>query len=1013
VTNIGANAFSDCGNITSLILNCKSIDNWFSDSRTKVTNISLGDGVETIGTSAFENFSAISSINIPNNVTSIEANAFAGCTGLTSIAIPDSVKSVGASAFKGCEKITSLSLYCKNIGNWFSDINSQITSVTLGNGVEEIADHAFAGFSALPSISLPQRVKSIGSSAFAGCSALTSFCIPNSVTAIGSSAFNGCGNIKDLTVNCKKTGNWFSDIKTQVTKLTLSDNLEEIGDSTFEGFSGISSLTIPKNVKSIGERAFADCNKLNIVTLSSNAVASKTYSSTDNFNVTFGSQVQKYIIDEKVTSIGSNAFYGCSGMNEIVIGKNVTSVGEQAFYGCNNIHTLTLNCKSIGNWFSDCKTKVTKVTLGEEVEEIGNSAFEGFSAITSINLPNSVKSIQAAAFKGCTGLTSIAIPDGVTGFGDEAFSGCTGLSSIDIPAGMTSIGKQAFRECSGLASVVIPSGVMSIGEQAFHLCSNLTAVTLNSNAIASKTYSTSNNIGSIFGPQVKTYVIGGDVTALGGSSFSNCGSLNSITIPGSVKSIGNDAFSDCVNLEIANIEALSAWCNVSLAGITSNPLTFTHRLFVNGEEVKNLVIPESVSAVENYAFAGCTGLTAVAIPSSVTSIGEKAFTGCSSITALNLNCKNIGNWFMDSKAKVKEIALGDQVEEIGGSVFAGYTALTSITIPASVTNIGENAFEGCNRLNSVHITDLDAWCNILFANRASNPLTYAHRVYLNGEEITDLEIPESVSSVGNYAFTGCSNLASASIPNSVREVGGSAFYGCSGIKTLNIGSGMTKIESLAFAELSSLEDIYCYAVRYPVTATDAFKDSYLEYVTLHVPERSVTPYSNHAVWGQAIKIVPIKEEEDEPIYLTLQDAERGLLKLLAQQGKTYTFVVEPQEGWRIHSVCFNDEEVTAQLDENNSYTTPELTTDSRLSVVYEQDAPTQSRSLNASKVTIQATSQGARVKNAAVGETIYVYGEDGVLQKTVCTTGTETDILLERDGLYIIKVEDLVVKLRH
>jgi len=158
--------------------------------------------------------------------------------------------------------------------------------------------------------------------------------------------------------------------------------------------------------------------------------------------------------------------------------------------------------------------------------------------------------------------------------------------------------------------------------------------------------------------------------------------------------------------------------------------------------------------------------------------------------------------------------------------------------------------------------------------------------------------------------------------------------------------------------------------------------------------------------------VTVKEVTEE-VTLTIKQAESGSVSTKVRKGSVYEMTINVEDGWKLHSVTLNDEDYTEKLSADGKLTTPELTTDSRLSVVYEQDAPTQSRLLSASKVTIQATSQGARVKNAAAGETIYVYSEDGVLQKTVCTTGTETDIPLERDGLYIIKVEDLVVKLRH
>jgi len=476
---------------------------------------------------------------------------------------------------------------------------------------------------------------------------------------------------------------------------------------------------------------------------------------------------------------------------------------------------------------------------GDKVISIGNSAFSSCSNLTSVTIPDSVTSIGNYAFYGCSSLTSITIPDSVTSIGNYAFYGCSSLTSVTIPDSVTNIGNSAFDDCSSLTSVTIPDSVTNIGNSAFRNCSKLTTITV---ADGNSKYHSAGNC--LIETETKTLIAGcntsviptdGSVTSIGAGAFCRL-TLTSITIPNSVTSIGYDAFRECSSLTSvtipSSVTSIGDAAFYSCKGLTGA-----------------LVIPEGVTSIGDLAFIDCSGLTGeLIIPGSVTSIGDVAFSGCSGITSVTISdgVTSIGSGMFSGCSSLTSITIPDSVTSIGNSAFYNCTGLTSITIGNSVTSIGQRAFYNCTGLieinfNATKCQDLTAGfptfesagingsgITVTFGNnvqyipanlfrRASTNIksviignsvtSIGSFAFLGCSELTSITIPNSVTSIGSSAFHGCFELTSITIPDSVTSIGGSAFYWCTKLTSVTIPSSVTSIGASAFYNCSGLTNI--------------------------------------------------------------------------------------------------------------------------------------------------------------------------------------------------------------
>ena len=409
------------------------------------------------------------------------------------------------------------------------------------------------------------------------------------------------------------------------------------------------------------------------------------------------------------------------------------------------------------------------------------------------------------------------------------------------------------------------------------------------------------------------------------------------------------------------------------------------------EKVTNNSKEYSVTSIGQSAFRDCSGMTSVTIPNSVTSIGESTFSGCSGLTS---------------------VTIPNSVTSIGSWAFFNCSSLTSVTIPNSVTSIGNWAFSGCYGLTAVHITDLSAWCKIQFGNYNSNPTNYAHHLYLNGDEIINLVIPDSVTSIGDWAFYGCSGLTSVTIPNSVISIGDRAFYYCSGLTSIYIPESVTRISQEAFYGCSRITRIDCMATTPPLVYSKTFSSSIYTKATLNVPEGCAEAYQKADYWKEFIKITAGNQEQCAAPVITYAD---GKLQFACETaGAEYMYTLTASDAKSSFEKSAGSVDLTACYDITafavaDGYTNSEQVT----ATLYWINGSDVSTNINQTEMRgVMATCSGGiiTVSGLTDGETVMFYDANGALLYTGTAQNGIISYAPSASGVIIVKIGTVSIK---
>ncbi len=750
-----------------------------------------------------------------------------------------------------------------------------------GKSVTHIEDRAFKGCTSLKSVTIPEGVIRIWNSAFENCTSLKSVTIPKSVTDIDKNAFgyyedektgdyikvNGftITGYKNSAAYAYARDNGFEFVSLgevspfvyeehydgtietvhyygDATQLDIPTEMDgkkvtEIGPFTFYDGTRLTSVTIPESVTGIANHAFENCTNLTSVTISNGVIS---ISSTAFENCT---NLKSVNIPESVKTIEYDAFNNCPNLKAVTIPASVTSIGNRAFgyyadeEGWNDIKvdgfTITgyknsaayayarnngFEFKSLGevnpfvykesyydetieitHYYGDATELDIPAELdGKSVSAISgddawSGAFGDCRSLKKVTIPEGVTTIIGNAFNGCTNLKSVTIPNSVTSIGGGAFRGCTSLESVTIPEGVTAIGWDTFSMCKSLTSINIPKSVTEIGTRAFYGCASLTSVTISDG-----------------------------VVYINASAFYNCPNLKAVTIPTSVTSIGDNAF--------GYYEDEKTWDDIKIDGFT-----------ITG--YKN-------SAA--YAYARDNGFK-------FTSLGEVS---PFAYNELENGTLEIVAYYGDDKYTMTTLNIpagfgGKSVTKISAGVFEDCTNLKSVTIPASVTSIGDNAFGYYEDEETRNDVKIDGFKITGYKNSAAYAYArdngfkftslgevspFAYNELENGtleivayygddkDTMTELVIPaeinnKKVSSIvspdtvnGDGVFEKCTNLEKVTIPEGITSIGSSAFEDCQNLKSVTIPKSVALIGTYAFGYYKK-----AMGMTYSTSKVDGFK----------------------------------------------------------------------------------------------------------------------------------------------------------------------------------------------
>ena len=912
--------------------------------------------VTSIGDSAFYDCSSLTSVSIPESVVSVDPNAFTNCTSFDTITIkattPPTLDNSGISSNPVC-KIPCHTQSVYEASNWNNHVKNfeeqcdgyyiYYTS-TDGNVVRPYKTDVFHAKiisnkyeNGVGVITFDKPVTRIGEMAFTSCRELASITIPNTVLKIDKKAFYSCSSLADVTIGTC---------------------VQDIADESFRYCSSITSIVVPNSVTTIGKNAFANCKTLTSINIPNNitTIAEGVFH--------YCSSITSLVLPNGVTTIGKNAFASCSSLIDIKIPHNVSSIGGGAFSGCSVLSSIEIPNSVVylgSGAFSGC-TSITSVTIPNSIDTLASSVFSSCTSLSSIYLPNSITIIENSAFKKCSSISSIDLPNSVKKIGDSSFNGCSSLTTITIPDSVTRIGEFAFYDCPTLTTVSLPQGIEDIDWAAFSGETSLdTIYCYRPTPLPLRSYP-----GTVFSHYDAILFVPCEALSLYQSDkewgkFTNIQCLpTEDLIP--TNQIQYTTWDD----EIVRIDTtyhidynygVVNYYSMFGANIISNtyengvgtitfdaPVTTIGSRVFNHSNLRTIILPNNISTIQDDAFADCGSLESITLPRNLKSIGYGAFRMCSHLQSIEFpeglesiegrafeNCFNgmgyyaTGGSFMDPNEGYigygLSISIPSSVTSIGEGVFAWCSGISSIVVDGNNTTYDSR--EDCHAIVETATNTMIAGCRNSFIPATVTALGYG---VFYGHSIKSINIPDGVVSIGESAFA-YSDIETLHVPGSVKTIGRDAFNHCDELTTLTISEGLETIEycgiyccyalkSIVFpstlksiggygvSACSSMTSVEFLSTTPPTINNDfygCFWDTPCEFtVPCGTKDAYYTALNADAPSGYHIDSLKVKEKEVFAYSIVSGDIEQGLVFITKHatycDDQTLSFYAEPTEG---------------------------------------------------------------------------------------------------------------------